>query len=137
VSVGIALTPVDGSDADTLLKNADIALYRAKSDGRGVFRFFTPAMDALLQERRQMEIDLQHALACDEFELFYQPLIDLRDDRVSGFEALLRWHHPTRGLLEPEHFMPVTEETGLIERIGEWVLREGCREAAGWPDRVK
>ena len=136
-SVGIALIPDDGSDADTLLKNSDIALYRAKSDGRGVFRFFTPGMDALLQERRQLELDLQHGLAFHEFELFYQPLIDIAHDRVCGFEALLRWHHPTRGLLEPKQFVHVTEETGLIDRLGEWVLREACHEAARWPDDVK
>jgi diguanylate cyclase (GGDEF)-like protein len=137
VSVGIALIPEDGVDADLLLKHADIALYRAKSDGRGMFRFFTPAMDVLLQERRQLEVDLQHALAFGEFELFYQPLIDLEGDRVCGFEALLRWNHPTRGLVEPEHFVHLTEETGLIDRLGEWVLREACREAAVWPDDVK
>jgi EAL domain-containing protein (putative c-di-GMP-specific phosphodiesterase class I) len=102
-----------------------------------MFRFFTPAMDVLLQERRQLEVDLQHALAFGEFELFYQPLIDLEGDRVCGFEALLRWNHPTRGLVEPEHFVHLTEETGLIDRLGEWVLREACREAAVWPDDVK
>ena len=102
-----------------------------------MFRFFTPAMDALLQERRQLEVDLQHGLAFGEFELSYQPLIDLHGDRVSGFEALLRWNHPTRGLLEPHHFVSVTEEIGLIERLGEWVLHEACREAIRWPDDVK
>jgi predicted signal transduction protein with EAL and GGDEF domain len=136
-SIGIALIPADGADPDTLLKNADIALCRAKSDGRGMFRFFAAAMDARLQERRRLELDLQHAMTHHEFELFYQPLIDLADDRVCGFEALLRWHHPTRGLLEPKQFVPLTEEMGLIVPLGAWTLREACREAAGWPDDVK
>jgi len=136
-SIGIALIPADGADPDTLLKNGDIALYRAKSDGRGVFRFFAPAMDARLQERRRLELDLQHAMTHHEFELFYQPLIDLAEDRICGFEALLRWHHPTRGLLEPKQFVPLTEEMGLIVPLGAWALREACREAAAWPDDVK
>jgi diguanylate cyclase (GGDEF)-like protein len=136
-SVGIALIPADGADPDTLLKNGDIALYRAKSDGRGIFRFFAPAMDARLQERRRLELDLQHAMTHQEFELFYQPLIDLAEDRICGFEALLRWHHPTRGLLESKQFVPLTEEMGLIVPLGEWALREACREAAGWPDDVR
>ncbi len=137
VSIGIALIPADGADPDILLKNADIALYRAKSDGRGVFRFFEPAMDARLQERRQLEFDLHHAMTHHEFELFYQPLIDLAKDRICGFEALLRWHHPTRGLLEPKHFVMLTEEMALIVPLGEWALREACHEAAGWPDDVR
>jgi diguanylate cyclase (GGDEF)-like protein len=136
-SVGIALIPADGADPDTLLKNADIALYRAKSDGRGVWRFFAPAMDARLQERRRLELDLQHAMTHQEFELFYQPLIGLAEDRICGFEALLRWHHPTRGLLQPAQFVSLTEEMGLIVPLGAWALREACREAAGWPDDVK
>ncbi len=136
-SIGIALIPADGADPDTLLKNGDIALYRAKSDGRGVFRFFAPAMDARLQERRLLEIDLQHAIIHHEFELFYQPLIDLAEHRICGFEALLRWNHPTRGLLEPKHFVPLTEEMGLIVPLGAWALREACREAATWPGDVK
>jgi diguanylate cyclase (GGDEF)-like protein len=136
-SIGIALIPADGADPDTLLKNADIALYRAKSDGRGVFRFFAPAMDARLQERRRLELDLQHAMMHHEFELFYQPLIDLAENRICGFEALLRWHHPTRGLLEPKQFISLTEEMGLIMPLGAWTLRQACREAASWPDDVK
>jgi len=136
-SIGIALVPTDGADPDTLLKNGDIALYRAKSDGRGVFRFFAPAMDARLQERRRLELDLQHAMTHHEFELYYQPLIDLAEDRICSFEALLRWHHPTKGLLESKQFVPLTEEMGLIVPLGAWVLREACREAATWPDDVK
>jgi diguanylate cyclase (GGDEF)-like protein len=136
-SIGIALIPGDGADPDTLLKNADIALYRAKSDGRGVWRFFAPAMDARLQERRRLELDLQHAMTHQEFELFYQPLIDVAQHRICGFEALLRWHHPTRGLLESKQFVTLTEEMGLIVPLGEWALREACREAATWPDDMK
>ena len=136
-SIGIALIPADGSDPATLLKNADIALYRAKSDGRGIFRFFAPAMDARLQERRRLELDLQHAMTHDEFELFYQPLIDLAEDRICGFEALLRWRHPTRGMLDPNQFVPLTEEMGLIVPLGAWALRQACREAVHWPDDVK
>jgi len=135
-SVGIALIPADGTDPDTLLKNADIALYRAKSDGRGIYRFFSPEMDARLQERRRLELDLRHALTHHEFELYYQPLIDLTSLRVCGFEALLRWHHPVRGLLEPGEFVPLTEEMGLIVPLGDWALREACRQAATWPDEI-
>jgi len=135
-SVGIALIPTDGTDADTLLKNADIALYRAKSDGRGVYRFFAPEMDARLQERRRLELDLRHALTHHEFELYYQPLINLASEQICGFEALLRWHHPVRGLLEPGAFVPLTEEMGLIVPLGDWALHEACRQATTWPDDV-
>ncbi|HUB13992.1 MAG TPA: EAL domain-containing protein [Acetobacteraceae bacterium] len=135
-SIGIALIPADGADPDRLLKSADIALYRAKADGRGVYRFFAPAMDARLQERRQLELDLQHALTHEEFELYYQPLIDLESNNVCAFEALLRWHHPQRGLLEPGAFVPLTEEMGLIVPLGGWALRQACREATTWPDNV-
>jgi diguanylate cyclase (GGDEF)-like protein len=137
VSIGIAMVPTDASDPDTLLKNADIALYRAKAEGRGVFRFFEPAMDALLQQRRILELDLHRALARDEFELFYQPLIDLATDRVCGFEALMRWNHPVRGLLKPDAFLATAEEMGLIVPLGRWALRTACREAVTWPDDIK
>jgi diguanylate cyclase (GGDEF)-like protein len=136
-SIGIALIPEDGSDPDTLLKNADIALYRAKAEGRGVFRLFEPAMDARLQERRVLELDLHRALAAEEFELFYQPQLAVPSHRICGFEALMRWHHPTRGLLEPSDFIALTEETGIIVPLGRWALREACREAARWPDDVR
>ena len=137
VSIGIALLPADGSDPDVLLRNADIALYRAKADGRGVFRFFEPAMDAHLQQRRILELDLHRALEAREFVLFYQPLIDVSSGRVSGFEALMRWNHPTRGLLGPDRFIGATEEMGLIVPLGAWALAEACREAAAWPDDIK
>jgi diguanylate cyclase (GGDEF)-like protein len=137
VSIGIAMVPIDGSDPDTLLKNADIALYRAKAEGRGMFRMFEPAMDARLQERRTLELDLHRALATQQFELFYQPLVNAASHRICGFEALIRWNHPTRGLLNPDLFIPTSEEMGLIVPLGRWALQEACREAATWPDDVK
>jgi len=137
VSLGIAMVPADGSDPDTLLKHADIALYRAKADGRGIYRFFAAEMDARLQERRKLELELHHAVANDEFELFYQPVVDLGTDRICGFEALLRWHHPTRGLLEAAKFIWLIEEMGLVVPLGRWALRQACREAMNWPDDVR
>ena len=136
-SVGIALAPSDGTEAEQLMKSADMALYRAKADGRGVLRYFESEMDAKMQARRALELDLRKALAEHEFELFYQPIVDLQSNRVSGFEALLRWNHPTQGLISPADFIPIAEEMGLITPLGEWVLRQACREAAGWPERVK
>jgi diguanylate cyclase (GGDEF)-like protein len=136
VSIGIAMVPADGSDPDTLLKNADIALYRAKAEGRGTFRMFEPAMDAHLQQRRILELDLHRALDSREFELFYQPLVNVASQRICGFEALMRWNHPTRGLLDPDKFISTTEEMGLIVPLGRWALREACREAATWPDGI-
>ncbi len=137
LSIGIALAPNDGRDPEQLLKNADLALYRAKSDGRGLYRFFEPEMDARMQARRALEIDLRKAIANNEFELFYQPLVDMRTERVTGFEALIRWHHPERGMIPPLDFIGVAEETGLIGPIGDWVLRRACAEAATWPRDVK
>ncbi len=132
-SVGIAFAPQDGLDADELLKNADLALYRAKFDGRGVYRLFQTAMDADMQARRLLELDLRQALRSSQFEVFYQPVIDLRSDAVSGFEALLRWHHPQRGMVSPAEFVPVAEEIGAIVPIGAWVLQQACAAAAAWP----
>ncbi len=136
VSVGIAVAPEDGADADTLLKNADIALYRAKAEGRCRYRFFEPAMDALIERRRTLERDLRHAISAGEFVLHYQPVIRLESRTVSGFEALIRWNHPTRGLVSPAEFIPFAEETGLITEIDEWVLETACHEAAAWPDTL-
>jgi len=136
-SVGVATAPSDGEDADELLKKADMALYRAKADGRGAFHFFERAMDEQLQARRALELDLRRALTAGEFELFYQPLYNLGDERVTGCEALLRWRHPDRGMVSPVDFIPLAEEIGLIVPLGEWVLRTACAEAARWPDHVR
>jgi diguanylate cyclase (GGDEF)-like protein len=132
-SVGIAIAPDDGSDPDQLLKNADMALYRAKGAGRAQFHFFETEMDVRAQARRVLELDLRKAVAADEFELFYQPIVNLAENRITGFEALLRWNHPTRGRVSPGDFIPLAEETGLIVPIGEWVIRRACRDANLWP----
>jgi diguanylate cyclase (GGDEF)-like protein len=137
VSVGIAVAPADGSDPDELLKKADLALYRAKAHGRGTYRFFEPGMDLQAQARRSLELDLRHALQNGEFEVFYQPLFNLKDDVITGFEALLRWFHPTRGDVPPSEFLPLTEELRLIIPIGAWVLRQACKDAMSWPPDMK
>jgi diguanylate cyclase (GGDEF)-like protein len=136
-SIGIAFAPQDGLDADQLLKCADLALYRAKVDGRGVYRLFQAEMDAAMQARRVLELDLRLALQAGQLELFYQPLIDVRARRITGCEALLRWRHPTQGLVPPDRFIPLAEDTGMIVPIGEWVLRQACADAADWPDGQK
>ena len=136
-SIGIALSPGDGETSEELMRNADMALYRAKSDGGGVHRFFEREMDRQAQKRRDMEVDLRRAFANGEFELYYQPLVDIAADRISGFESLLRWRHPQRGMISPADFIPVAEDIGLIVALGEWVLRAACTEAAKWPADVK
>jgi diguanylate cyclase (GGDEF)-like protein len=136
LSVGVTLAPGDGATAETLLRNADIALYLAKTEGRGTVRFFEPEMDARLHLRRTLELDLRDAIVRDEFELYYQPLINLAVGKITGFEALLRWHHPIRGLVPPVEFIPVAEETGMIVAIGAWVLRMACFEAESWPANI-
>ncbi len=132
-SVGIAVGPLDGTTPDQLIRNADLALYRAKGDGRGTYRFFEREMDAQMQARRALENDLRQALANGEFELHYQPVVSLANNEVSGFEALVRWRHPQRGLVPPGAFIPLAEEIGLIVAIGEWAMREACATAAKWP----
>ena len=136
LSIGVAIPPVDGNDPHQLLKNADMALYRAKSDGRGVFRFFEPEMNAKMQARRTLELALRNAVAEGQFEVYYQPLINIETGRVRSFEALVRWHRPGHGIVAPSDFIALAEETGLIVPIGEWVLRQACKEAATWPDDV-
>jgi diguanylate cyclase (GGDEF)-like protein/PAS domain S-box-containing protein len=135
-SIGIAISPNDGTKSDQLLKNADMALYRAKSTGRGTYHFFQPEMDAQMQARRILELDLRKALVLGQFELYYQPIVDLVTNKVSGFEALVRWNHPERGLVPPDEFIPLAEEIGLIVPLGEWVLKRACLEAATWPDNL-
>jgi len=137
VSVGISVAPNDAAEPDQLLKNADMAVYAAKGDGRGTYRFFEPDMDVRVKARRRLELDLRQALVNGDFELYYQPVVNLESHEISGCEALLRWHHPERGMISPSEFIPVAEETGLINQIGEWVLRTACAEAATWPDNIK
>jgi diguanylate cyclase (GGDEF)-like protein len=134
-SIGIALGPTDGMSPEELIKNADLALYAAKRDGRGTLAYFRPEMDAQMRARHAMQIDLRKGLAAGEFELYYEPMVDLDSGAIGGFEALLRWHHPRDGLLSPEAFMPLAEEIGLMVAIGEWTIREACATAARWPRR--
>jgi diguanylate cyclase (GGDEF)-like protein len=136
-SVGIALAPADAADADTLLKNADLALYRAKFDGRGCFRFFEVEMDLMMREKRALETDLRHALKGGEFAVHYQPMINLKTGGIAGCEALIRWFHPQRGPVPPGEFIPMAEEMGLVVEIGEWVLLTACREATHWPAETR
>ena len=136
-SIGIAIAPQDGVNGGGLLRSADLALYRAKEAGRGTYAFFEESLNERAQQRRQLETDLRQALERDEFELVYQPLFDLEQNRICSFEALLRWRHPQRGLISPTEFVPVAEDTGLIVPIGAWVLREACARAAHWPEHVR
>ena len=137
LSIGIAIAPADGNDADQLLKSADMALYRAKEDGRGTYRYFEPGMDARAQARRLLELDLRAALRNNEFELYYQPIFQLESEQIIGLEALVRWNHPHRGMIQPNDFIPLAEETGLIVPLGNWVLQRACADAATWSRPVR
>ncbi|MGI9463804.1 MAG: putative bifunctional diguanylate cyclase/phosphodiesterase, partial [Aestuariivirgaceae bacterium] len=136
-SIGIAVAPKDGTDPETLLHKADLAMYRAKADGRGTFHFFEPELDARMQMRQQLEMDLKKGLSNGEFQLHYQPIVNLQTERIAVLEALVRWNHPERGMVPPMDFIPIAEETGLIREIGEWVLRKACADALTWPEEVK
>lgn len=135
-TIGIALCPADGNSADDLLRHADIALYRAKLTDPGTCCFFEPEMGAQVEARRELETGLRNALACNEFELFYQPLYNVESKEVIAVEALIRWRHPSRGMVAPDEFIPIAEDTGLIVPIGEWVLKTACAAAAQWPPHI-
>ena len=135
-TVGVSVSPQDGSSAERLLQSADMALSWAKAEGRGGFRFFEPGMQEQQQARQAMLVELRHALEREELAVFFQPLVDVGSGRIAGFEALLRWSHPVLGQVSPMVFVPLAEQSGLIRAIGEWVLREACREAASWPEEV-
>ncbi|MCC8963804.1 EAL domain-containing protein [Bradyrhizobium sp. Pear76] len=137
-SIGIALAPKDGTDLDQIMKNADLAMYAAKSAGRRVSRFFEPAMDADARARRELEMELRQTISAGSgLEVHYQPCVDLRSNEITGCEALVRWRHPARGMISPAEFVPIAEETGLINQLGEWVLMTACKEAVNWPDQIK
>jgi diguanylate cyclase (GGDEF)-like protein len=135
-SIGVAVAPADGSEIDQLIKNADLAMYDAKSSGRRTFRFFEPRMDAKAKARRELAIDLREAIRTSGFQLHYQPIVNIRDNKISACEALLRWKHPEKGMISPTDFVPIAEDTGMITEIGEWVLMTACMEAAGWPEQI-
>ncbi len=136
-SIGIALAPQHGADLDQILKNADLAMYAAKSAGRRTWRFFEPTMDAQVKARRMLETDLRKAVADGALEVYYQPCVSLQSNTITGCEALVRWRHAERGMISPAEFIPIAEETGLINELGEWVLAAACAEAATWPDDIK
>ena len=137
ISIGISIAPDDAVEPEPLLRNADMALYGAKADGRGTYRYFEPEMNTRMRARRELEMDLRRALVNKEFELHYQPLVNLQTNEVNGFEALLRWNNPVRGMVSPADFIPIAEETGLIIPLGEWVLKSACYEAVDWPEHIK
>jgi diguanylate cyclase (GGDEF)-like protein len=136
-SIGIALAPRDGSDIDQILKNADLAMYAAKAAGRRTYRFFETDMEAEVRARRSLEMDLRQALVDGGFEVYYQPCLDLQTNAITGCEALVRWRHPQRGMISPAEFIPLAEDTGLINQLGEWVLTTACKEAVSWPGNIR
>jgi predicted signal transduction protein with EAL and GGDEF domain len=133
----VALAPQHGTDLHQILKNADLAMYAAKSAGRRTYRFFEPEMDAQVKARRRLELDLRQAIADRALEVYYQPCVSLADNAITGCEALVRWRHPERGMISPAEFIPIAEETGLINELGEWVLETACAEATKWPDDIR
>ena len=135
-SIGIAACEQRNVDLDELLRNADLAMYRAKSDGRGTWRVYNASMDEAAQARRQLELDMRRALSVGDFRVYFQPIVNLQQMRVTSFEALLRWDHAARGIVSPGEFIPLAEETGLIVPLGEWTIREACRHAMSWPDNI-
>ena len=137
VSIGIALAPDDGAETGMLLKHADLALYRAKEAGRGTFAFYEESMNERAQARRRIEADLRRGIQEGQFTLYFQPLFDLARNRIGAFEALIRWEHPERGLVQPIEFIQIAEESGLIVQIGEWVMREACAQASAWPEHIR
>ena len=136
-SVGIALGAPHGGCGDALIRDADLALYSAKAAGRGTYCFFAPEMHSEAQDRQMLENDLSKAIGRGELELYFQPVVDAKTEQLSGFEALVRWNHPTRGMISPSLFVPLAEECGLILQIGEWVLRAACDEAIKWPENIR
>jgi len=136
-SIGIALAPEHGIGLDQILKNADLAMYAAKSAGRRTYRFFKPDMDAKVKARHQLEVDLRQAIGTGALDVHYQPCVDLESGRITGCEALVRWRHPERGFVSPAEFIPIAEDTGLINQLGEWVLSTACAEAARWPEEIR
>ena len=136
-SIGIAFAPKDGDSPETLMVNGDLALYRAKSDGRGIFRFYDSSMDESARERRKIEAELRTAIENDEFKLLFQPILNVETDSIGNCESLLRWDNPSLGSVSPADFVPIAEECGLIIPIGEWVIQEACRQASRWPDHIK
>jgi diguanylate cyclase (GGDEF)-like protein len=136
VSIGCAFGPVDGQSVDDLIQKADLALYQAKAMGRGTCRFFNADMQNEAEDRLRLEQDMRIGIKSKQFRLLYQPLIDAADQSLMGFEALIRWHHPTRGIVPPNNFIPLAEESGLIMELGEWVIQEACRAAAAWPEHI-
>src|SRR6202020_3336388 len=136
-SIGIALAPHDGDDVDALIKHADLALYRAKTEGRNRHCFFTAAMEAEARNRRELEDDMRKALSRNEVELHYQTIVNLESRQCCGAEALVRWRHPQRGVVLPDRFIPIAEDSGLIVPLGEWILRQACADAIKWPPRFK
>lgn len=136
-SIGITMSPDHGDDVDTLMQNADLALYRAKNDGRGRFAFFDPSLQDGLSERRRMETEMRTAVEAGHFELRYQPVIEVVTRRILGFEALMRWRHPDRGMVPPDEFIPTAEDGGMIAQLTEWALLMACQDARRWPDGLK